>query len=277
MDFTSVHPNSFNRLGRKRPLTFYPRLKVSNYLKGDFPKNLPTSIDYSVTAFSSSKNVMLNNRLGCCTISGGGHIIGWTTACGGGEVNLSDADILKAYSACSGYVPGRPGTDTGCNEQDVLKYWMTTGIGGHKIVGWLTVDPSDKVLLQNILYLFQNLYFGVELPDGWTNPMPQGDGFTWDEVGAPDPEQGHCFVGFGYNDKGIAINTWAEKGIVTWNAVKSYCQNSNGGELYFILTEDSVNRAIGLAPNSLDFDTLKHDFIALGGGGLQESPMNWLI
>ena len=64
--------------------------------------------------------------------------------------------------------------------------------------------------------LFGNLYSASDSPS-WVNPFPSGDGFTWD-ADAPDPNNGHCFVGVGYNDEGVQIDRGVI-GTITWKAI----------------------------------------------------------
>ncbi len=42
----------------------------------------------------------------------------------------------------------------------------------HKIAGWMAVNAADPHEYRTALWLFENLYFGIELPDAWINPMP---------------------------------------------------------------------------------------------------------
>jgi hypothetical protein len=113
------------------------------------------------------------------------------------------------------------------------------------------------------LWLFENLYFGVALPDAWINPPPDGDGFLWDISGDPDPDNGHCFVGVGYNPEGVAIDSWGLIGIETWPAVEKYCNEDNGGALYAVLSLDAINRATQKAANGFNFAQLKADLATL--------------
>ena len=83
------------------------------------------------------------------------------------------------------------------------------------IAGRRTVDATNIEECQTALWLFENLYFGLELPDAWINPMPSASGFVWDAAGAPDPDNGQCVVGVGYTAAGITIDTWGMTGLMT--------------------------------------------------------------
>ena len=119
--------------------------------------------------------------------------------------------------------------------------------------------------MKTALWLMENLYFGVELPDKWINPMPAASGFVWDVAGTADPSNGHCFVGVGYNEKGVQIDTWGMIGTITWAAVAEYASTVGSGELYTVLGPDGIAKASGKAPNGFDWSQLLADFDSMGG------------
>src|SRR5271154_4652808 len=126
------------KLGRLAP-KFHPKtLKFSAYLKADAPPPPPekTYWEYKIGTYP----MMLNDTLGDCTCADAGHRVMLWTAHGGEMVTPADADILAAYEAVGGYVPGDPSTDNGCAMTDVFEYCESTGIAGHKINGWVAVD-----------------------------------------------------------------------------------------------------------------------------------------
>jgi hypothetical protein len=254
------------KLGRKRPAPGLKKLKLSKYLKPGLPAP-PTSVDYSAKATASLSQVMLNQDLGDCTCAAVGHLVGVFTGNAGQCVVVSDADVEALYEACGGYVPGDPSTDNGCDEVTVLQYWQSTGIAnGHKIAGFLSVDATNPVEVQTAIWLFENVYFGVELPDAWISPFPSSNGFVWDVAGAPDPNNGHAFPGIGYDASGnVTICSWGLLGQVTQAALEEYASGEGGGELYCVISQETIARASGKAPNGFDFATLVQDFDAMGG------------
>lgn len=257
------------RFGRKRPVVRYPRLRLRNYLIG--VPTPPASIDYSAEAASALALIYENDTLGDCVIACCEHVEGVLTgnADGGSPLVYNDAQTTAFYSGACGYVDGDPSTDQGCDIQTTLSYWENNGApagSAHKIVGWLAVDPTNQTEIQTALYLFENLVFGLELPDAWINPdPPSASGFVWDVVGPPDPNNGHCVAGVGYNAQGVTIATWGMTGIMTWAAIADYCSAANNGELYVVINQDQLNSASQLAPNGLDWSQLVADFNAMGG------------
>jgi hypothetical protein len=209
----------------------------------------------------------MNDTLGDCVIAAMGHVEGVLTGNAGDEVLYTSDEIVAEYSAIGGYVPGDPSTDNGCDEVTALNYWMTYGFpnGSHKITGWMAVNPNNPDEYKAALYLFENLYFGVELPDAWVNPPPSQSGFGWYINGEPDPNNGHAFCGVGWNKKNIIIDTWGMTGYLSDPAVGYYCSEKSGGDLYTVISKDGIAKATERAPNALDWSQLVADFDSMGG------------
>lgn len=251
-------------LGRNRPKFPGQANKMAKYMTASLPAP-PDSVDYTGPAMKSIGNVMLNDQLGDCCIAGLGHIKGVLTANAGTEVNVTDTQVIQYYSAIGGYVPGRPGTDNGCNEEDVMNYITANGLWGNKVLGWLRVDATNQLEVKTAIWLFGHTYSGVELPRAWTNPMPQASGFVWDVGGGPNPDAGHCVVQAGYNAQGVQTLTWGMKGIVTWPALAKYMVQSAGGELYVFVTDAMVSAGQAKCFNGFQWWQLVADFNSLGG------------
>lgn len=258
------------KFGRKRPL---PRLTLSlkKYLLG-IPSS-PSTIEYSDEAVAALSQMYMNDTLGDCVIACCEHVDGvWTgNASNGSPVIYTDTQTEQFYGAC-GYVPGNSSTDQGCDIQTTFSWWQQNGIPGgdatNKPVGWLAVDPTNQAEIQAALYVFENLVFGMELPDAWITPFPSASGFVWDVAGPADPNNGHCVAGIGYNSQGVQISTWGMIGTITWAAIAQYCSASVQGELYTLLDQDQLNVATQLAPQAeggLNWSQLVADFNSMGG------------
>jgi hypothetical protein len=249
------------RLGRRRPLARGPRLSLKNYLMKGLPTPPPT-LSYSVNPPIMS-DVLGNDANGCCTISGAFHIDGALL----GNANTPVPPELNAKAAVDLYYKLTGGPDSGLDEQTVLNYWAQNGLlpdGSHKIVAWAVVDGSNIEEIQTALWLFENLYFGIELPDAWINPFPSGSGFTWDVAGPADQENGHCFMSPPvYDATGPEIDTWGYTGKITYPAIKAYTSPAAEGELYTVLSDDSINLATLKAPNGLNAAQLRADIASI--------------
>jgi len=260
-------PEKEIRLGRKRPIARGPRLSLHNYTKRSLPAP-PANCDYAPAATASLAKVYGNDTLGDCVIAGIAHVVGVLTGNAGAAPFLySDGQITSLYSAIGGYVPGDPSTDQGCDEQTALAYWENNGApaGSHNIAGWIAVNPADPNEYRTALWLFENLYFGFEMPDAWINPAPSSSGFTWCVAGAPDPSNGHCVAGIGYSAEGVAISTWGMTGWLTDGAIAKYCAGSAHGELYTVVSQDGLDKATKKAPSGFDWSQLLADFDSMGG------------
>ncbi len=256
--------NAAFKLGRRRPASNRLKLTLNRYLDLSVLPTPPASVDYSPKAKAALARMYLNDQLGDCVIACMAHLVGTFLGNAGQTYILSPAQIVALYSAIGGYVPGDPSTDNGCDERTALAYWKATGApaGLNKIAGWVSVDATNPAEYRAALWLFENLFFGVELPDAWVNPFPSSSGFVWDVAGQPDPDNGHCFPGVGYTAKGIKIDTWGMLGTVTNAAVEEYASTAGSGELYTVLSPEIILKASQKAPNGFDLAQLQADLAA---------------
>jgi hypothetical protein len=257
--------NAAFKLGRRRPASNRPKLILNRYLDLSVLPTPPASVDYSPKAEAALARMYLNDQLGDCVIACMAHLVGTFLGNAGQTYILSPAQIVALYSAIGGYIPGHPSTDNGCDEVTALAYWKATGApaGLNKIAGWVSVDATNPAEYRAALWLFENLFFGVELPDAWVNPFPSSSGFVWDVAGEPDPDNGHCFPGVGYTAEGIKIDTWGMLGTVTTAAVEEYAFTAGSGELYTVLSPEIILKASQKAPNGFDLAQLQADLAAV--------------
>lgn len=262
------------KMGRTPPKLSHARLEFKNYASAALPAP-PDPVDYANKAHWFLSEVLHNDTLGDCTCAGIIHIIGNWEANAGNPINVGPSNALWLYEHACGYVPGDPSTDQGGNEQDVLAFVRANGAGpggGHKIAGFVAVDATNPNEVMQALWLFENVYLGMALPDAWVNPFPSGNGFVWDVAGDPDPDNGHCVVGLGgstrarlvgYNSVGVIIDTWGMLGTITWAALAKYCVSGAGGELWTMVGADIIAKANQKAPNGFAFAQLTADLPSL--------------
>jgi hypothetical protein len=250
------------KLGRRRP-THRAKIRLGKYLDIAALPTPPDAVDYSPAATAALAQKYLNDQLGDCVIAGSCHLRGVTSANAGGPCAIFPQDqIIALYSAIGGY-NGTPQSDQGCDELTALGYLSSQGYpDGVRLVGYAGVDATNVAEVRAAVWLFENVVFGVELPDAWMSPSPSASGFVWDVAGDPDPNNGHCVVGVGYTEQGVLISTWGMIGLLTWAAVAKYAVPAAGGELHVALSPDSVTRATGRAPAGFDLPTLQADLAA---------------
>ena len=257
------------KLGRNRPAA-RPKLRLGDYLDRAALPAPPPVIHWTYAADDRPGlfNILANDSLGDCTSAGAGHIVDMFRGNAAHALPtqaVTEAEAVAFYSKSTGYVPGDPSTDRGGDEIAVLDCWKNQGYfadGSGKIAGYVGVDAANVEQVKQAIWVFGNVYFGVELPDAWLRPPPRGNGFTWDAADDPDPSNGHCFVGLAYNDNGVIIDTWGMIGTVTWAAVAKYAAQP-AGELYTVLSQDWIDKASGKAPNGFDFAALQADLATL--------------
>ena len=174
---------------------------------------------------------------------------------------FNDQNVIKFYEQLSGWngVPNDP-SDTGLTELQVFNVWAANGLtpGGHTITGFVQLDASDPGEIMAAIWLFENVYRAAELPQPWIDGMnTMQDGFVWDDVGKPTNE-GHAWMGFGYNQSGINIDTWAMLGTETWASVAAY------GAVYTVLGVDILERATQKSPLGVNWTQLLSDLESIG-------------
>jgi hypothetical protein len=262
---TCIHPVTLKTFvigSRKRP--DQDKLKRSLHMDqfmAAAPPDPPARTYYSRAAKASLSDVMGNDVEGCCTISACGHLEGVFTANSGKPIFIPTLEEINTmYSRCEG-PPGFPAADNGCDEITVLDDYKTNGLAGHKCVNWMRVDATNVRQCQIAIWLFENLYLTLELPDAYVNPFPSSDGFVWNVAGDPDPNNGHAIVSTDYNFTvpqypKFEIDTWGMQGWMTPGATMKYCTPQAGGGCYTALSYEIINRAKQRAPNGMNWAEL---------------------
>jgi hypothetical protein len=192
-----------------------------------------------------------------------GHMVDlWSSYTAPSQSVLSTSQIIAAYSGATGYVAGDPSTDNGTDMLSFLKYWRKTGVGGHKILAFMSLKTGDLNELRQAIWLFGSAFVGLQMPvtaqgaDEWTVP----GSLTGD--GAPGSWGGHCAPVGSYNEttpsrhRNIVV-TWGQPLTMSDYFYRMYCD-----EAYAVLSQDWVNHAL-LAPNQFNLSTLQSDLQAL--------------
>jgi hypothetical protein len=240
------------KLGKLAPRHDARTLQLANYLQPSVLPKIPTSQDWSGKV--PQWLMLLNDTLGCCTISSIGHQIMAWTANASTEFIVSDHDVLKAYSAVSGYNPATGENDNGAVELDVLNYWRKKGIARHKISAYAALQPRNHALVKAACYLFGGVYIGLALPLSARNQaiwdIPK-HGFSGN--GRPGSWGGHAVSVTSFDEHYITCVTWGELKKMSWSFLSHYCD-----EAYAVLSKDFID-AKGIAPNAFDWDALQQD------------------
>jgi hypothetical protein len=187
------------KLGKKRA-TFRPSTRLlARYL--DVAKLLPAmppALEWDKT--TTAWQMLDNDTVGDCTCACAGHIIMEDEIANGRPITVTAADVLKAYEAVGGYVPGNPNTDNGAEIQDVLNYWKKTGICGNTIIDFVGIEPRNIVQQKAAIYLFGNIDVGIQLPITAQSQTQNGrpwaltPGYQNDPNAQPGSWGGHCLA-----------------------------------------------------------------------------------
>lgn len=245
------------KLGRQAPRRDARTLRLARYLDRSVLPPAPPVLDLGAGAMSWP--MLGNDRAGDCTFAAAGHMVElWTDRATGAPAEVRTADILQAYSEVSGYDPTTGADDVGAVELDVLNYWRTKGIAGHKIEAFTAVDYLDLDLLRIATALFGGLYVGLSLPkcaqgaDTWIleDARLRGDA-------APGSWGGHAVNVVGYDAQGMVVVTWGRLQKMSWAFWFAY-----GEEAFALLSPDWLTSR-GVSPGGLDITALRADLASV--------------
>jgi hypothetical protein len=237
-DPTRIDPSKL-KLGKSAARHDPRALLLASYVTPTLPTP-PASFD--LTTKVHAWGMMDNDQLGDCTCAAAGHLImEWTANAGKKMVTPTDKQIVAAYSAVTGYNPATGANDNGAVEIDVLNYWRQTGIAGHKIGAYMSLEPANHTHVMDSVFIFGGCYIGVQLPTSakaqtqnhqpWSVPPggPTGDG-------QPGSWGGHAIPVVAYDARGVTVVTWGALQTMTWSFWETYCE-----EAYAILSTDYLS------------------------------------
>jgi hypothetical protein len=245
--------HSMMKLGRKAIKTDSRTLALARYLTPALPPP-PRKADW--TKGVQSWGMMLNHALGDCTIAGVAHAIQVWTSNTGSMVTVSDATIKRYYEKWDGYVPGKPRTDTGGIELDVLNDWQKSNFAGNVLIAFADPKRENLIEVRQSIALFGGVYIGLSLPltaqtqDVW-DVVPRGGAKA-----KPGSWGGHCVFVPKYDEKGFTCITWGQLKTMTVAFWKKYCD-----EAHTLLGQDWLKAK--RAPNGFDQVQLLADLKAI--------------
>ena len=212
------------RLGRKAIKTDTRTLVLGDYLRPSLPPP-PAAVDW--TKGISSWGMMLNDKLGDCTIAGAAHAVQVWTANTGHEVTVPDRTVKRYYEKWDGYVSGDSNTDNGGVELDVLNDWQKHGFAGNRLMAFADPRPDNLVQIRQSIALFGGVYIGMALPitaqtqDVW-DVVPKGGANA-----KPGSWGGHCVFVPKYDKHGFTCITWGQLKTMTLAFWKKYCDEAH--------------------------------------------------
>ncbi|MER6534673.1 hypothetical protein ABT215_12860 [Streptomyces sp900105755] len=233
-----------------------PQLKLSAALAERLAAP-PASCDWQ--SDSITWPMYANDQIGDCTCAGVGHLVNQLTFYGSGaEQQPAETSVVAMYSAITGYTPAKPSSDTGAYCQDVLGYWRKTGLEGHKIVAYASLDVSNLTEIKQAISLFGTVYVGLNFPDSAMDQFNAGQ--VWDAKRGARIEGGHCVIVGAYGNKKFGLVTWGAETEMTEAFWKKYVD-----EAWVVLDADGLNKAAAYFTGAASFYALGEQFAALTG------------
>lgn len=206
---------------------------------------------------SQNWRMFKNDVIGDCTCAAIAHMLMCWTSQFGETIEPTEEDVVRAYSALSGYNPKTGENDNGACMTDVMEYWQTVGIAGHKIDGWVSVDPSNIEMVKLAIYLFGAVNPGIQMPYSAIEQF--NDKKNWHVVHKDGGiAGGHSVPYFGYGREGTTGVTWGRRQPTSWEFWNKYVD-----EAYSVLSLDWLDKNQE-APNHLNLKALRADLKALG-------------
>ena len=223
-------------------------LWLENYLNVPALPPLPETADNFAKV--SRFNMGGNDQYGDCVVAGAAHMIQTWSANAAREAIIPDKTIINTYLKLTG------GADTGLNMLEFLKFWRNTGIAGHKIGAFASVNPKNLTTMRYANWLFGGIYLGIMLPVSAQKQQ------VWDVVslsgdGAPGSWGGHCVNNGLSTPRIFKVGTWGMEQTATANFMATYCD-----EAYAILSLEFFDKN-HKTPAGFDWKTLLADLKAV--------------
>lgn len=203
-------------------------------------------------------DVLGNDHIGNCAFVAQAHLIQCHAAANGRTALIDRTAVLEAYRRVTDYDPEDPTTDRGTVLLDALTDWRKIGIGGHRILAYMRVEPNRREV-ESAINLFGGIYIGAGLPLAaqkqtvWDVAPPN----HYESSNRPNSWGGHAFACPAYNRTGLVFVTWGALKIATWEWLYTYAD-----EIYAVISNDWVAEG-QLSPSGFDLDKLRQDLAAV--------------
>jgi hypothetical protein len=214
------------RLGKK-PARHDDRTMQFRHFRTELPAP-PAAVDYMTEI--GYWPMYLNDTLGDCVEAAFAHLqLSWSRYAGK-PIIPSNSEVLTAYEAIGGYVPGDPSTDNGSDLLTALKYYRQRGF----ITAFMQLERGNWLELQQAIAIFGGVYIGIQLPNA---VVPQGPGapdwtdipWKWEGSMVPNPENGHCVPAMRYL-----------QGADYWNNFISWGQRMGMNQAFYVNCSDEA-------------------------------------
>jgi hypothetical protein len=250
-----MHPH--RKTGGKQPRG-YGNVPHFSQLRRKTARTIPETCCW-LTNMPDDLGMMLNDKLGCCSISAQHHARQiWTFNATGQMITDADSCIESDYESFCGYMPGNPQSDRGGVMQTVLtramQRGMMTATGRDKLQAFVEIDPRHPQDIREVIAFGGIAYTGIEdIPEAWTDAQP---GDTWDITDSPG-QGGHCVILAGYDADGFDVISWGLRFRLTNAAFARYCD-----EAYWLADRNWI-KPNGMTPGGLTDHDIGQAMLAL--------------
>jgi hypothetical protein len=236
-------------------------LMLASYLPAQLTP-APPSVDW--TGKASAWRTLGNDRMGDCEVVTCANLVQLWTSNAGREALLAEADVVKAYTALTGYNPRTGANDNGVSSLAMLNYWRRTGLGPakgkRKILAFVKLDHRDHLEVRTAINIFGGLLTAFQLPRSARTQFTRGQEWspaTMAAGGARGSWGGHAVALPAYDADGFTCVTWGREQRMTlefWDAYAS--------EAWAVISTDQVAAAEstgGVNPLGFNLDQLRAD------------------
>jgi hypothetical protein len=119
---------------------------------------------------------------------------------------MTEKAVEKVYFHLSG------GIDSGLVELDVLNYWRQHGIGGNKIIAYVSIDRKNQTNIKQAIHLFGGVYLGFHVQQNCESDFDAGKPWTPGRL----TKHAHAVYAVGYDSQQLTVLTWGNTQKATW-------------------------------------------------------------
>jgi hypothetical protein len=177
------------KLGRPAASPLNPKdLYLRRFLVAPMQLPKPPTIIDNTLIVKQPWGMYGNDKYGCCVFSSSAHRRVTQAAMVGDQLVISDDEVLKAYSAVTGFDPSDPSTDNGTVMVNAANWERHNPLGGDRVFAFarVKIDPQDRDLLDLATFYLGGVWFGINLPASARGQVGQ----VWDVADGPDGQPG---------------------------------------------------------------------------------------
>lgn len=182
------------KYGKKAASSDSRDLRFENYRIGLALPPIPAQFGHEALIPRTGWGMLGNDQYGDCVWAGAAHETMLFNREANVTVDFSQHNVLKDYSAVTGFNPHDPESDQGTDTRDAMKYRQKTGVldaagKRHTIGAYLAIDPKNLAHLYEAIYLFGAVGLGIQVPTTAQEQFTENK--PWDVVPHASIEGGH--------------------------------------------------------------------------------------